>query len=256
LTATHDTGSSDAAYAINPALDVEALALAYRQRGRVQIRDFLTPESAERIHEHLSRSTPWGVAYNQGPHVVQLSAEQAAALDPADRQRISVEVGQRARHGYQFFYNYFPLLEEYMGSMARQSPLFGVLEFLNGGDFLELMRRITGLPAVRWADAHATLYRAGHFLKHHTDEKPSAQRLAAYVLSLTKGWGRDWGGQLQFFDARGDVEQGIRPAFNALNVFTVPADHAVSQVADYAPGQRYSITGWLRGDTPPPPFRR
>ena len=115
LTTIREAEATHLAYAINPALDVDALARAYSQRGRVQIHDFLAQESAERIHEHLSHSTPWGVAYNQGPHVVQLSAAQAAALGPADRQRISAEVGQRARHEYQFFYHYYPLLEVYMG---------------------------------------------------------------------------------------------------------------------------------------------
>jgi Rps23 Pro-64 3,4-dihydroxylase Tpa1-like proline 4-hydroxylase len=220
-------------------------------RKRLQVRDFLTEESAERIHGHLC-STPWGVAWNEGPRVVHLSAQQVAALTAADRQQITAEVGERARHGYQFFYSSFAVLDAYLTPGAAHSPLFDVLQFLNSDAFLSLMRRITGQEAIRWADAHATLYRAGHFLKYHTDEKPSAQRLAAYVLNLTKKWGRDWGGQLQFFDERGDVEQAWRPVFNALNVFTVPADHAVSQVADYAPGHRYSITGWLRGDAPPP----
>jgi len=31
----------------------------------------------------------------------------------------------------------------------------------------------------------------------------------------------------------------------------VPIDHSVSQVAAYAPGSRFSITGWLRADAPP-----
>jgi Rps23 Pro-64 3,4-dihydroxylase Tpa1-like proline 4-hydroxylase len=243
-------------YAINPALDVEALARDYAVRGRLQVREFLTDESAERVYEHLNVATPWGIAYNQGTKVVQLSAPQAAQLTLQDRQRISAEVNERARHGYQFFYSFFPMLEACMAPGYPRMPLFDVLDFINSDAFLGFVRRLTGFDAIRWADAHATLYRAGHFLKYHTDEKPADQRVCAYVLNFTKGWGRDWGGFLQFFNPRYDVEEGLRPVFNALNIFTVPADHSVSQVAAYSPGSRYSITGWLRADTPPPGFRR
>jgi Rps23 Pro-64 3,4-dihydroxylase Tpa1-like proline 4-hydroxylase len=238
-------------YAINPSLDRDELARQYAGRGRLQIRDFLAPESAERIHEILANETPWGVAYNEGTRVVQLSAEQARQLTAEQRQRVSASINERARHGYQFFYYFFPMLEASMTEGYPAMPLFDVLRFLNGDEFLAFVRRLTGFDSIRWADAHATLYRAGHFLKYHTDEKPSDQRVCAYVLSFTKGWGRDWGGYLQFFNERYDVEEGLRPVFNALNIFTVPVDHSVSQVAAYAPGSRFSITGWLRADAPP-----
>lgn len=238
-------------YAINPSLDRDQLARDYAQRGRLQIRDFLVPEHAERIHEILEKETPWGVAYNEGTRVVQLSAAQARALTPDQRQRISATINERARHGYQFFYYFFPMLEATLTADYPDLPLFEVLRFLNGDELLEFVRRLTGFGTIRWADAHATLYRAGHFLKYHTDEKPSDQRVCAYVLNFTKGWGRDWGGYLQFFNERYDIEEGWRPVFNALNIFTVPADHSVSQVAAYAPGSRFSITGWLRADAPP-----
>ena len=61
-------------YAINPSLDRDQLARDYSQRGRLQVRDFFVPEHAERIHEVLEKETPWGVAYNEGTRVVQLSA--------------------------------------------------------------------------------------------------------------------------------------------------------------------------------------
>ena len=88
-----------------------------------------------------------------------------------------------------------------------------------------------------------------------TDEQKNEQRLAAYVFNLTR-IGRDWGGYLQFYDAESDIEHAFRPIFNALNIFLVPAVHSVGMVAPYAPGMRYSITGWLRGDDPPGEFTR
>ena len=49
-----------------------------------------------------------------------------------------------------------------------------------------------------------------------------------------------------FHDAAGDVECGLTPRFNALNIFAVPQLHSVSMVNRAAPYRRYSITGWLR----------
>ena len=243
-------------YELNRTLDVASLATSYSVKGRLQVRDFFAEESAERILGHLVTSTPWGIAFNEGDRVIQLSTQQAAQLTPQQQAQLAAGINERARQGYQFFYHYFPLLDAYFTPAYRHIPLFDVFEFINGEQFLGFTRSLTGFDGIRWADAHATLYRAGHFLKYHTDEKPQHRRLCAYVLSFTKGWGRDWGGYLQFFNDSYDIEEGLRPVFNALNIFTIPADHSVSQVAGYAPGNRFSITGWLRGDDPPGPFRR
>ncbi len=57
---------------------------------------------------------------------------------------------------------------------------------------LDFFRTLTGLPEIRWADAQAALYRPGHFLKCHDDINVQEKRLAAYVLSFTRDWQKDW----------------------------------------------------------------
>lgn len=240
----------------NPALDLSRLAADYARKGRLQVRDAFTEASAERMLDVLERETPWGLAFNDGAHVVQLEAGQLAQLTPQDRQRITLGVAEGARTGYQFIYAYYPILQAYFDPRSPRSPLFDLFEWLNGDAFLNFMRTLTGLPEIVWADAQATRFSAGQFLKYHTDETPSQRRLAAYVINLTKDWGRDWGGFLQFFDHKYDVEEGLRPIFNAINVFTVPADHSVGVVAPYVQRGRLAITGWLRGDQPPRPIQR
>jgi SM-20-related protein len=239
--------------ALNPALDADDLAEAYRARRRLQIRDLLTEPSAEEVFGAIE-AVPWGLAYNEGSSVVELDANALARLSREEAARIMAGIHERARSGYQFLYSYYPLLTAYFTPGAERLPLFEMFEFINSPPFIDFIRRVTGLADIRWADGQATLFRAGHFLKYHTDESPSEQRLAAYVINMTKGWGRDWGGYLQFFDEHYDVEQAFRPVFNAINIFTIPADHSVSMVSSYAPGNRYSITGWFRGDDPPGPI--
>ena len=241
--------------ALNPTHDLAALAERYRIKHRLQIRDLLEDDSAERILQELAR-TPWGIAYNQAAQVVELDAQALAKLTPEEGARLTNAVFDGARAGYQFIYAYYPLFRAYFTPGATRIGLFDVYEFINSEPFLQFIRQLTGRSGIRWADAQATNFRAGHFLKFHTDELPEHARAAAYVLNFTKSWGRDWGGYLQFFNERYDIEEGYRPVFNALNIFTVPADHSVSMVANYVTADRLSITGWFREDDPPGPIGR
>lgn len=119
-------------------------------------------------------------------------------------------------------------------------------EIFGAPPFRDLMRRITGDDAIDYADGQATLYRAGDFLTRHDDRVEGKGRRAAYVLGFTPEWVTDWGSLLAFPDAEGHVAEAYRPAFNALSLFRVPMLHAVTQVSEFAPAGRYSITGWLR----------
>lgn len=237
---------------LNPALDDSALAQEFAQRGRIQIRDLLTDPSARALVSELQR-LPWGLVYNQGNQVIELDAATVKSM-PRDKGASAVAaIHEGARNGYQFFYAYYPLFREYFQRRLAPTRLFDAYEFINSEPFLSFIRRVTGLEDIRWADGQGTLFTAGHFLKCHTDEVPAERRLAAYVINLTENWGRDWGGFLQFFDERNDVE-AYRPIFNAINIFRIPANHSVSVVAPYVRAHRYSITGWFRGDSPPGPI--
>jgi Rps23 Pro-64 3,4-dihydroxylase Tpa1-like proline 4-hydroxylase len=230
------------------------LASQYARKRRLQIRDFFVESDAELILRTLIGETPWGLVFNDGARVVQMSQEEVARLTQAQRSQLLAGVHQRARQGYQFLYSHYPIYSAYFAQRPEATDdflLFRLFEFLNSVPFLSFAREVTGLDAIQWADAHATLYGPGQFLKYHTDESPTEQRLAAYVINLTKDWGRDWGGYLQFFNDRYDIEEAYRPIFNAINIFTIPADHSVGMVATYCQSSRYSITGWLRGDQPP-----
>lgn len=236
---------------IPPHHDGETLAAAYRADGRLQIRDFLTDQSANQIETILAQQTPWGLCFNQGEQVAGLRASDVAALTPEKRNRITQAVAAGARDGFEFFYQYYPVNLDYFDAGRPPVPLFSVFEFINSAAFLSLMREITGHADIAWADAHATCYRAGHFLMRHNDEMPGASRRAAYVLNFTRQWRPDWGGYLQFFDERGDIDKAFCPTFNAINLFSVPQDHSVGAVSPFATGARLSVTGWLRADQPP-----
>ena len=116
-------------------------------------------------------------------------------------------------------------------------------EFLTSPEFIAFAHEITGEPVTK-VDAQATLYRPGHFLNQHDDHN-DPRRVAAYVLNMTPHWRGDWGGALLFPDRPGHIAEGFLPAFNALNMFSVPQEHQVGFVAPFAGAHRFSVTGWF-----------
>jgi SM-20-related protein len=235
---------------LNPQLDAEALARDYKEKRRLQLRRFMTDESADAVHGALGE-LPWGMAYNDGPQVVQLSGEQIAQLDSRQAGEIMAGIRERARDRYQFLYSFFPILTAYFAANSPRFPIFDFYEFLNSEPTLDLIRKVSGLPQIRWADAQATWFKPGHFLNAHTEEEAATSRVAAYVMTLSPLWERDWGGFLQFFDANDNIEAAYQPSFNTLNLFTIPQLHSVSMVSTYVTENRLAVTGWFRSDEPP-----
>lgn len=238
---------------LNLGLDPRKLSAEFATKKRLQLRDFLTEESARAVYADL-QNLDWWLAFRDRGAVIELSPEQLRSLSAEQAAAIRQTVDKEARQGFQFLYNYFPLFKRYFEEGGQDRAVFRLYEFLNSSPMIDFFRKLTGLDDIAWADGQATLYRATHFLKFHTDDVPTEERRAAYVLNLTPDWDLDWGGLLQFWSDENDVEHAYRPIFNALNIFTVPSRHSVSAVASYAPGLRFSITGWLRAGNPPGPI--
>lgn len=234
---------------LNPALDRKQLAADFARDRRLQIRDLLTDESARNLHAVLSRQTEWGLAWRAGQEGPENISRQRLAGFPreeliARQKKLYEAVGQRE---YGFVYSQFPILDAYQQGSNPGGPHDAVIELINDQPFLDLIREVTGIPQLVKADAQATLYGPGQFLAMHDDSHVEQGWQIAYVLNLCAvEWRPDWGGYLNFYDQDGDVVQGFRPRFNALNIFQVPQLHNVTYVPPFAPVARYAITGWFR----------
>ncbi len=235
-------------FELNPALDRPALTKRFAADGRLQIRDFLTAESATAVHQILSRGTRWGLAWQagkDGPHSIR--SEELRGLSQAQREEISRKVAAAGRAGeYAFLYGQYPMVEAYLRKWAPGGPHDLLLEHINDEPLLDLVRTVTGIPELVKADAQATLYAPGQFLSLHTDSHKAEGWRVAYVMSFCSDWRPDWGGYLTFFDEDGDVVHGLKPRFNALNIFQVPQGHSVTYVPAFAPVERFAVTGWFR----------
>lgn len=229
---------------LSPALEPARIAMAYRRDGRVHVPGILTAESAQRMHDCLMRETQFRLVTRDGDGYVRLTPD--AVLTPQQEARALYQAYDRARSGFNYFYENHPLS---LGGEAYADPshyLAAITAFLNGAAFLDFARKVTGSSEIRLVEAQATRYRKGHFLNLHDDARDAHGRIAAYVLNMTPRWRPDWGGALLYLDRPDHIAEGYLPAFNALNIFAVPQLHLVSMVSPFAGADRYSITGWFR----------
>lgn len=236
-------------FEINPTLERSELAARFARDGRVQVRDVLTAETATTIRGILQRETPWGFAYKvDGKPAVMMRQAALRTSTPDHRRDIATDIHRTAAAGgYGVRFNQYPILDAYLERWAPDGPHDLLLEYINAEPFLKLVREITGIAELIKADAQATCFAPGDFLSIHNDSHVAEGWQVAYVLNLADPeWKPDWGGYLNFFDDDGDIVQGWRPRFNALNLLRVPQLHNVSYVPPFAPMGRFAITGWFR----------
>lgn len=229
---------------IGDRVDVALCREQLRERGRAQVADYLQPPVAERLQECLAREVPWTLAVRDGTGARTIEHAAYAAMDEAESVRLLSDVAD-AKGEFRFAYESYMMVTAYQEGRDPDLALHRVLEVFNSPQYLAFVRELTGDPRIRRINAQATRYRAGHFLRYHTDAESREGRLYAYVLNLTRDWQADWGGLLQFIDGEGRVTDTFLPRWNTLSLFKVPTGHAVSLVAPWAEQDRMAITGWF-----------
>lgn len=233
-------------FRLNPGLDARALKAAFAAERRVQIHDFLDADSADTLHAELRSREDWRQVVNSGGKVFDLDRATRAAMSPDQLRALDDAVFAGARDGFQHRYEAIRVPDDAAERAASGDMLAAFAAWLSDGPARDLLRDVTGKPAIDFADAQATAYAPGDFLTAHDDAVAGKRRHAAYVFGLTRQWRIEHGGLLLFHGADGNVEQGLMPRFNSLSLFAVPQLHSVSMVTRAAPNRRYSITGWLR----------
>ncbi len=246
------------AISINPDVNASEFAEYLRRHGRVRIPNFLSEDSAELLRQTLSENTAWGLVHSDADgRPITNSAVDLEKMQAQEMQTIMRKLYELGGTQYQYIYLVYPIIDAIQqGIITDKSVLHEVATFFNGAAFLRFCRRLTGNNKLVKFDPQATAFARGHFLNLHDDmgdgrEIPgSSIRRYAVVVSLTKHWSVNWGGQLNFFDQSGSsVCESWFPLFNNITIFEVPALHSVSQISPMAKSMRYSITGWLREDS-------
>ena len=234
---------------INPDLRADELAQDYADGNIVRINNIFPGDIAKAIHQVLARQTPWHFVHanDQGKHKYY-RPEEWRALGQAAQRQVFQNVMAQARAGFSYMYQCYPMIDALLEGQDPDWPLHALTEYLNTDEFRDFVKTVTNEPSVVKLDAQASLYAPGHFLNTHNDHGDNAERRCAYVLSFTKNWRADWGGELLFLDEDDNVQTGFTPNFNSLTLFKVPRTHIVTQVASFAGAPRLSVVGWLRDD--------
>jgi len=223
-------------------LDIDHWRRALALNGRIQIPGFLQPAAAEALTDELATRVPWQLAERSGG--TSHTTPRGAYPQGEDYDRL-IEAGYAAAAtSYQFAYDSYMLLKAAHEGWDPDLLVHGVLRFLNTPEFIEFARHLGGDPAIRHVVAQATRYRPGQYLMPHDDQEDAEQRRYAFVINLGRDWRPDWGGQLQFLDAEGNVLETFLPRWNSLSLFRVPQRHQVTFVTPWAAGPRHALTGW------------
>src|SRR6185503_15785781 len=123
----------------NAAVDVEAAARAFAQRGRVRIADVLDPLSAARLHRCLLEDVPWSLTYNDAENNVFLDAEQLQELGERKQQELLQRVLSRAQDRFQYLYRSYPMVRAYLEGRDPGLLLHAAFEWLNDARTLAVM---------------------------------------------------------------------------------------------------------------------
>ncbi|MFJ6025727.1 2OG-Fe(II) oxygenase [Brevundimonas sp. NPDC092305] len=231
---------------LNPAHRPSAYGSVFKTHGRLHIPGILTPASGQALYQALTSAEDWtrSIHVREGEDL-DISVKELESLSPEERATLERSLAESSSDSLQYIFDTVRISAEIRAGRPMAEPMRAIDDFINSAAFLEFVGQVTGDDRLAFADVMATRYLPGHFLTAHGDENPREQRLYAYVLNMTPVWRADWGGVLMFLDEDGHVAEGYIPAFNALNIFSVPQTHAVSMVTRLAQTPRLSITGWL-----------
>ncbi len=234
---------------LNDARIVTQVRAVLARGARVHVPDFFTQETAQTLFE-ACREAEYNIVFQGARAAYDMKAADIGALDVDQRVELASVINAQASTGFQYLFDSYRISDEAEAGRLTRGPLAQLFATLNAPEMIAALRALTGDDRIQYLDAQATRYRPGHFLTVHDDHQPGKDRLYAYVINLTPEWRADWGGLLMFLDEDGHVAEGFTPRWNALNILKVPQPHAVSVVAPFARGARYSITGWMRARRP------
>ena len=142
---------------INPEIDLSSAVATLASRGRVQIHDFVSPQSAETLHGWLHQHDGWYLSYNEGPDNFETSEAEFASLTMEQKHRFTAGVYRRARSGFQYLFKQHCISQAVASGENQGQPMHAVHEWVTGESFLGLMRDVTGDDDIRTSDSDASL---------------------------------------------------------------------------------------------------
>ena len=204
------------------------------------IRDFSA--AIAKLKDDVQR---WQLATLVKGQAFKASVNKYLGQPPQVRSHFIAELLRYAQQNdFQYFYEFIRIVSE-KGQTPAECEY--IADIMGDDSHLQTLKDLVNDQSVVQLDAHLTGYKSGHFLKRHSDDGYKAERTrkVAYVLSMSENWQADWGGLLHLQNNHNQIEKTFVPTYNTIIFFRVPTPHFVSQVTNFCPDTRFSLTGWL-----------
>ena len=208
-------------FVCNQTLDLASLAQRFKRTGRVRIPAFLGAGASE-MRDFLGHTDEWIQVINEPGGVLEMELTEWENLDDNRKLNIQREMYSRGARGFQYSYAAIRIPDKTEVD-DDASPLADFSRFMMSSGLRNCVEAIIGIENLSFTDGQATSYGIDDFLTGHDDDAPGRRRVAAFVLGMTPIWRLEWGGLLIFHPTATSDATALIPAFNTLDLFTVPA---------------------------------
>ena len=238
-------------FSLNKNLNKEELKNQFREDKAVAINNFLDNDCAEALHKFLNEEMPedwWhasfyygkeGGGYDDGVQNIRRFEGNLPIIENKLK-----ETNEFFLSGF-FCYNFDRTVDNHYDECPCLECSYRV--FLKSDELLNFIKEITGAEVNTPQEFFSSRFTANQFLSPHHDINKGK---IASVLSLSKDWKPEYGGNLHFMtEDYKKVTRIVQPEFNRLVLFDIPSrngiPHFVSHVAPSVKNKRISITGWF-----------
>ena len=151
--------------ALNSDIDPKDFAAILQDKGRVQIHNFFSQDSATRLCNLLEQNKTWYLAYNEGDNYYESSMQEFHNMAPHLKQRFMTNIYSRAGTAFQYLFQQYYITQAIEKGEEKGHPLHVMHDFVNADPFMNFMKNLTGEKEIRFIESFASSYGPGHFLR-------------------------------------------------------------------------------------------
>jgi hypothetical protein len=230
-------------YKLNDGLDPKALAKAYKKAGRLQVPEALIGAAADALSETIEKMAIWRTVYLKGDEECTVAGADLRSITARRQRDMLQNMYSQARDGYQ--YVRYECATDNIPNAKDPKALTDADEFFKSDGFRDFLRAVAGVKDGELENVHARWLQREQFMADSDLAGNLPDCKLSFSMDVTRKWRPHWGGQLNFIDPDGAIEEAWSPAFNMLNIYAGGSRHSISYVAPFHGAFCLSICGRL-----------
>lgn len=231
-------------YKLNGALKTRALAKEYKKTGRVRVIDALERKSADNLSSTIEQMAIWSKVYLVGDDEQRVTSTQEQSKTNRRLREAVERIYLQARDQYQYLR--YECLTSTIPNAKDPKALKDADKFFKSDEFRDFLRAIAGVKDGELENVQARWLNREQFMSDSGLAKKLADCKLWFSMDVTRKWRPQWGGNLEFLDGDGAIEEIWSPLFNSLNIYTGGTRHSISYVTPYHDAFCLSICGRLK----------